>query len=122
MASLVDTGDRITETHEPTASKRAKMNTGKDKLESSALQTLTAKMPGTAVPSKVVESGERPKRNRKRPSKYLDYIPPAENKPRGEGVSEAENADPNLYTHCIEDFFTDKIVTNMCCCHCSVQQ
>ena len=31
-------------------------------------------------------TAQRPTRIRKRPSKFLDYVPPTENKPRAEGV------------------------------------
>ena len=43
--------------------------------------------PRSASQSVIVQ---RPTRNRKRPSKFLDYVPPAENKPRAEGVRSCE--------------------------------
>ncbi|KAG0595541.1 hypothetical protein M758_UG175300 [Ceratodon purpureus] len=49
-----------------------------------ALQIVPARMPFDYSAADVVESTQRPKRTRKRPSKYLEYITPSENKLRGE--------------------------------------
>ena len=71
---------------ERSVTKRGRPSTRTDAKKPPAMQSVTIKMSENATHGESMEIGQRPRRVRKRPSKFLDYIPPAENKPRGEEV------------------------------------